>query len=149
MRKTHAMSTVMKERILQVQRSLRVLFPAAAEDPFLSALDTALRAMTSEEPVSAATALNDLAATVEKTRFRAMLDKALIHALLRVPVPFQTRNFNDPDSDESFFLDHAKKVAASLETLFPDFVTAHTDLAGLIRPSVDRKSTRLNSSHPK
>ena len=80
MRKTHAMSTVMKERILQVQRSLRVLFPAAAEDPFLSALDTALRAMTSEDPVSAATALNDLAATVEKTRFRAMLDKALIHA---------------------------------------------------------------------
>lgn len=141
MRKTHAMSTVMKERILQVQRSLRVLFPAAAEDPFLSALDTALRAMTSEDPVSAATALNDLAATVEKTRFRAMLDKALIHALLRVSVPFQTRNFNDPDSDESFFLDHAKKIAASLETLFPDFVTAHTDLAGLIRPSVRKYLT--------
>lgn len=130
----------MQERIRQAQNSLRVLFPVTADDPFLSALENALQIMA-ESPSGAAVALNNLAAVAEKTKFRTMLDKALLKALINVSTPFQPHAFSEEGTDEAFFLDHAKRLADVLTDLFPNFVRSQNGLADAVRPSVSRYIT--------
>lgn len=130
----------MQERIRQAQNSLRVLFPVTADDPFLSALENALQTMA-ESPSGAAVALNNLAAVAEKTKFRTMLDKALLKALINVSTPFQPHAFSEEGTDEAFFLDHAKRLADVLTDLFPNFVRSQNGLADAVRPSVSRYIT--------
>lgn len=130
----------MQERIRQAQNSLRVLFPVTADDPFLSALENALQTMA-ESPSGAAVALNNLAAVAEKTKFRTMLDKALLKALINVSTPFQPHAFSEEGTDEAFFLDHAKRLADVLTDLFPNFVKSQNGLADAVRPSVSRYIT--------
>ncbi len=123
----------------QAVSSFHVLFPNPGKQSFLNAVFTALDQMRSvlyseDMPGNllyhtghctvpdVMDALNSLAALSADASFRSLLDHELLAVLPAHIGKLSAKGMENPDSDDSFYLQHAILLVRQLASLIPDFI---------------------------
>lgn len=135
-------AAALQERVENAFVSFRALFPGDAKNSsnsFIRALGNVLIRMRAalrensggENPLSrvpfpsgdgdVVDALNALTAETGAEPFARLLEHILLETLSQILPSCSPKVLEKPESDELFFLDHARNLAASFETLIPDF----------------------------
>lgn len=142
------------ERVENALVSLRVL---RLSGPFCEALESVLRSLREAlrdpencrsmaarfpESPDAVDALNELARLTGRESFRRTLDQALLLALTADGAELSAKAFGREETDESFLLEHARRLAAMLAELIPDFI-AFLRSGGVPIPRLRPSAARL------